>query len=139
MKHLSLLGLMLLAGCVPKPPEPVFTCRGYALNVPDTRRLMVGSWQLVSRNGTERIAPKVLLEITATDSLRVFENGVQTAVFSWTLSGGTSGNVSFRGNWPYPQNALPHPEGYVAVCEESLRLGTCIVDGPCFFYRRLAP
>lgn len=139
MKHLSLLGLMLLAGCVPKQPEPVFTCRGYTSNVQVARNLLVGRWQLLSRGGTETVGVPILLEIRDSDSLRVFENGQQIGVFTWEVFKASAGDIAFRGDWPYPHNALPHPEGYVAVCEESLRLGTCIVDGPCFFYRRLAP
>lgn len=139
MKRLPVWGLLLLVGCLPEVKIPDFTCRGYTSDVQTARNLLVGRWQLLSPNVNTSAGAPILLEIRASDSLRVFEKGQQTGAFTWEIFKASAGDVAFRGNWPSTQNALPHPEGYVAVCEESLRLGTCIVDGPCYFYRRVAP
>lgn len=137
MKRIYLLSL-LLAGCVPELKVPDFTCTGYTSDDQTARNLLVGRWQLLSRDGTKSVGVSLLLEIRSSDSLLVFENGQQIGVFTWEVFKTNASDVAFRGNWPAAQDALPHPEGYVAVCEESLRLGTCIVDGPCYFYRRLS-
>jgi hypothetical protein len=143
MKY-AFLVLVLVLACRPKSPEPFPTCVEQATTLADAQRLVAGEWRLAGT--AEGSVPRfyanpdlgVRLRITA-DSIRVSEPGRPVKVVGWTLAKASTGDITFQGTWDTRRERtyLPHPSGYVAVCESSLTLGTCIIDGIYYSYERV--
>lgn len=144
MKYAFLL-LVLVWACGPKLPEPLVDCgAAQARTLPDVQRLVVGEWRLVGKGGghpsfSSPISDSgVRLQITL-DSIRVLDRDQPVGTFAWNFAQASTGDITFGGRWSAQRERayLPDGSGYVAVCESSLTLGTCIIDGVCYSYERV--